>query len=223
MTAQGFKVTALLSVLSFVAVAASAAAETPHIEGEPWCDTLAPGAAAAVDCALTVGDVLLGFDYEGDALSAELTLTQTTLDGDLLHTSEPIRVDGLLIPPALRDINSDGAPELFIPTMSGNVNSEFLVWQSDPGGVYHPSGTISGFGVDAFDVEGDLVRTLTRENAATFTEASYILEADGFVEVYTLSIDYADQTCSFIDQGGVADAGLDPAAILQTCQDREWD
>jgi hypothetical protein len=191
-----------------------------HDEADmPWCDTLEIGSAGAVDCALMSGDVLLNFAYESSEWGAVLSFTQhNPMTGELLDASDPLTIESVVSAPSLRDINEDGTPELFIPYITGNVNTYYYVWQADEDGIYYPSGELGGFGVDAFEIRDGMVITTTRDNAATYHETAQRLDVDGFVHIYELRIDAAAGQCTLTDGSGIVARGLDADAILAACQ-----
>lgn len=49
------------------------------------------------------------------------------------------------IPPRLGDADGDGAADLWVPTMTGNANTEYAIWTMRPGeGRFRRAGTVSG-------------------------------------------------------------------------------
>ncbi|WP_323761379.1 hypothetical protein [Maricaulis sp.] len=209
------------ATLTAIALSASVSAQdfTHAEDGMPWCDTLEIGYAGTVDCALMPGEVLLNFVYETGDWESVLTFTQhDPLSGEILDASDPMTIESVVSAPALRDINADGTPELFIPYITGNVNTYYYVWQADEDGVYYPSGELGGFGVDAFELRNGLVITLTRENAATYHETAQLLDADGFVHIYEMRIDAAAGRCTITDGSGIVARGLDASAIIAVCE-----
>lgn len=209
------------ATLTAMALSASVSAQdiTHAEDGMPWCDTLEIGDAGTVDCALMPGEVLLNFVYETGDWESVLTFTQhDPMSGEVLDASDPLTIESVISAPALRDINEDGSPELFIPYITGNVNTYYYVWQADEDGIYYPSGELGGFGVDAFDLRDGLVITMTRENAATYHETAQRLDMDGFVHIYDMRIDAAEGRCTITDRSGLAARGLDAVAIITACE-----
>lgn len=209
------------AILTAIALSASVAAQdfTHAEDGLPWCDTLEFGYAGSVDCALMPGEVLLNFVYETGDWESVLTFTQhDPMSGEVLDASDPLTIERVISAPALRDINEDGTPELFIPYITGNVNTYYYVWQADEDGIYYPSGELGGFGVDAFEIRDGMVITTTRNNAATYHETAQRLDVDGFVHIYELRIDAAAGQCTLTDGSGIVARGLDADAILAACQ-----
>ena len=199
--------------------------ETAHAEGDPWCDMLELGEAGAVDCALEGGPGVLFFDYETDEYGAgTMTLIQTTYEGGERITSDPVVIEGVSAQaPGFRDINLDGVEDLFIPVSEGMVNTTFAVWQQDADAVYQPSGYISGFGIDGFENKGELIISAERINAAQYAETAQLLDQDGFVQVYEMLVDYAEQSCTIADTDGIDAQGLNEDALIADCEDREWE
>ncbi|RKR03042.1 hypothetical protein [Maricaulis maris] len=210
---------AAVLVAGLVATAAHGQDFTHADDGMPWCDTLEIGSAGAVDCALMPADVLLNFAYETGEWESILSFTQhDPMTGELLDASDPLTIESVVSAPALRDINEDGAPELFIPYITGNVNTYYYVWQADEAGIYYPSGELGGFGVDAFELRDGLVITTTRDSAATYYETAQLLDVDGFVPIYEMLINAADGSCTITDGSGVMARGLDAATITADCE-----
>ncbi|WP_291842634.1 hypothetical protein [Maricaulis sp.] len=209
------------AILAALALSASASAQdfTHAEDGMPWCDTLEIGYAGTVDCALMPGEILLNFTYETGDWESVLTFAQhDPMTGELLDASDPLTIESVISAPALRDINADGSPELFIPYITGNVNTYYYVWQADEDGLYYPSGELGGFGVDAIELRDGLVVTMTRENAATYHETAQLLDADGFVHIYEMRIDAAAGRCTLTDASGIVARGLDASAIITACE-----
>lgn len=198
--------------------------EEAHAEGDPWCDLIEQGEAGGVDCGLEAQAINLFFDYDLSEGIGQIVVTQSTPEGGERRVSDPIEIDGVwAIAPGLRDINLDGADDLFIPISESMVNNTFMVWQLDPDGFYEPSGFISGFGIDAFENRGELIITTERMNAATYVESARLLDQDGFIHLYDMIVDYAARQCTIVDPNGIMAAGLNEQALIAECMAREWE
>lgn len=163
----------------------------------------------------------LFMDYSDDL--STLTITQFDVDGNVLDVSDPIEIEGTPHVPSFRDINSDGREELFIPLLTGNVNTSYFVWQRDDEGVFYPSDWVSAGSVDGIEVRDNMSIATTRGNAATYYERAQLLDADGFVLAYEMEVNFADRTCVFTDESGIVAVGLDRDAVLAECMEREWE
>ncbi|WP_339747201.1 hypothetical protein [uncultured Maricaulis sp.] len=193
-----------------------------HDEGQPWCDELAAG-NGATDCALLFDeDHLLFFDYASTSRGTRLTVNLNTLEGQEVQSFGPITIEDAMASPALRDINGDDREELFIPLLTGNVNTLWSVWQQDDEGLFQRVGELSGFGVDAFDVRDGLVITRSRGDAATSYETASRLTVDGLGTVYELLIDHAAHDCRLLDQSGMAAMRLSATAVVAACKAQDW-
>lgn len=194
-----------------------------HDEGQPWCDELAAG-TGATDCALLLGeDHLLFFDYAAATHGMRLSVNLNTLEGQEVQSFGPIEIEGPMASPALLDINADGRDELFIPLLTGNVNTLWSVWQQDDEGLFHRAGELSGFGVDAFQLRGGLVITRSRGDAATSYETASRLTADGLGTVYEMLVDHEAHDCRLLDQSGLSAMRLTAAAVIAACENRNWE
>ncbi|MEM7438307.1 MAG: hypothetical protein AAF393_01820 [Pseudomonadota bacterium] len=216
----------ILANLTAIAFCAAAVAETAHEEGDPWCDDLEFGEAGAVSCALPYGeDQVIFFAYEGDKFEATLIVTQHNVSGGLLDTSDPIYVSGVQGPPETRDINEDGVAELFIPLTTGNVNTEFAIWEIDSDGIYAPRGTFSdgAYAAEALTIEDGLLVTSARENAAVYSETAHLLTSHGLTVIYSMTVDYSTKSCAFSSTDGIVARGLDENALMAKCLNRQWE
>jgi|GEM_PF-6710748 len=199
-------------------------AQEPEASAAPQCDQLEEGDAGGVDCGLDAGPNSLFFDYDLTDGAGSLVLTQFTPEGGERRVSDPIGIDGVwALAPGLRDINLDGADDLFIPVSESMVNNTFMVWQLDADGFYQPSGFIDGYGIDAFENRGELIIATERLNAATYVESARLLDRDGFIHLYDMRIDYAARECTLVDPNGVMAAGLNDEALIAECMQRDWE
>ncbi|WP_417492402.1 hypothetical protein [Maricaulis sp.] len=193
-----------------------------HDEGQPWCDELEAG-RGSTDCALVLGeDHLIFFQYAPSSQGSRLMVNLNTLEGQEVQSVGPITIEGTMASPALRDINDDEREELFIPLLTGNVNTLYSVWQQDDEGLFHRAGELSGFDIDGFELRNGLVITHSRGDAATSYETGSRLTPDGLGTVYEMLIDYAARDCRLLDQGGLAAMGLSAQAVIAACESREW-
>lgn len=191
----------------------------------PPCDSLDAVAAGRVDCELQPNENVLLFDFgapDADG-TARLTVIQTAPEGGTRRISDPVAVGDVRLAPGLRDINSNGVPELLIPIVAGMVTTTFAVWVQDADGFYTPVGAIAGPGIDAFDVDGPVVTAALRDNAATWIETAQMVRHDRIVPVYRMAVDYAERTCALIDDSGMVAAALDPDDVLTRCAARDWE
>lgn len=215
----------LFTTLALCLLTAPALAETAHAEGDPWCDDLEPGLAGGVTCALPSGDdKLLHFDYAPGDWGYQLTVRQTSHEGDLLaETATPLEIEEVPLAPELRDITEDGIAELFIPMSAGMANVVHAVWMADGSGIYRPIGEIFSFGVQSLEVKDGLLMTATRTNAAQYEEIAQSVTTGGMSTAYSLTVDYMDRTCTLMEGEAFAVAGRSAEEIVAACEAREWE
>lgn len=212
------------AIAAGLSAAAPAGAQATNVDGAPWCDNLEPGTAGGMDCVLDSPGNMLVFEFDLVEGVGRLILTQATPEGGERVVSDPIEIDGVAAnAPGLRDINLDGVDDLFIPVSESMVNNAWFVWQMNGEGVYEPSGFIDGGTIGGFENRGELIIAVERLNAATYIESARLLDADGFIHVYDMRVDYAAQDCSIVDPNGVMAAGLNADALVAECLARGWE
>ena len=200
-------------------------AEVSERGGDAWCDEFEAGTGASSDCALRIDDqrfVYLDYLTDEDGYASQMVLTQHSFAGVLLATSEPVEVEPVPAVAALRDLDGNGATELLIPLFAGNVNTVFAVWRQDGAGLFAPAGDVSSYGIDSLETRDGLVIAPSRGSATTYYETASRFGPAGLETVYELEMDYEHRTCQLTDASGLAAAGLDGAALIATCEAREW-
>jgi hypothetical protein len=204
-------------------VAAVGATDHHEVEergGDVWCDEFEAGEGGATDCVLRVDDErFLSFVYSAADYGHTLEFTLFSFAGDTLQVSETLEIGNVYSAPELRDINADGRDELFVPLMTGNVNTLSAVWQQDDDGWFQPAGELSGYD----EIRGSLIVVTSRSNAATYVERAVTLGPEGFAEVYEMEINYADQACTMLVAPGLEALGLSAEALVTDCEARDWD
>lgn len=193
-----------------------AAAPAPEVAALPDCN--GPGAEAFgptgdADCRLMApGETGLGADvhYEG-AKDGPLELTLTlSANGTIIQTIRETTEFTFNLP-LFEDLDSDGRAELLVPLMTGNVNTTFAVWRGKDGEPqFERAGEVAGIDVVAFS-DGMFV-TPARSSAASWGTTYYIFEDNKVAPVVTaetsLGEDGETETCTVVDEGGLAEIGL---------------
>ncbi|MBA3069581.1 MAG: hypothetical protein FP825_14000 [Hyphomonas sp.] len=193
------------------------AAPAPQIAALPDCN--GPGAeafgpAGEADCRLTApGETGWGADlhYEGGRDEPRvLTLKITAGDGTEIQTlTEPVEFTYTL--PIFDDLDGDGRAELLVPLMTGNVNTTFAVWRGKDGEPqFERAGEVSGIDVAAY--EDGIFMTPARGSAASWYATYYVFADNKVAPVVTaettLAEDGETETCTAVDEGGLAAIGL---------------
>ena len=164
-------------------------------------------------CFLEISDGSgLGFDvtYEEADYGLEWTLALTDSDGNAFQTINETAeyVYGM---PSMQDIDEDGADEVLVPLIAGNVNTNYAIWTRAPGEQnFVRAGEASGIG---FEPAGDgLFSTPARSSASEWENSYYRLVDQTLTPVatmlLTLAEDGSNESCTVRDDGGLADAGL---------------
>lgn len=198
-------------------------AQTEERGGDVYCNEFETGEGGAEDCVLMLGEQgFLTFSYAHNADGHPVTIGQHSFDGETQIYSEPVIVENTYLAPALRDINGDDRPELFIPLLTGNVNTLFAVWQQDENGIYQPAGQISGFAVEFYDIRDGFIIASSRGNAYTHFESALHLGPDGFTTIYELEINYQTEICSVNASADLGDYDLTEDEITGKCAARSF-
>ena len=198
------------------AAKAPAAEPVPEVAALPDCN--GPGAEAFgptgdADCRLMApGDTGLGADihYEGAKDGPrELTLTLSA-NGTIIQTIRETTEFTYNLP-LFEDLDSDGRAEILVPLMTGTVNTTFAVWRGRDGEPqFERAGEVAGIDVVAY-ADGMFV-TPARSSAAAWGTTYYIFEDNKVAPVVTaentLGEDGETETCSVVDEGGLAEIGL---------------
>lgn len=210
-----------VSRLTLTAAAVLALSGAAQGQGSlPRCGDRA-GAALPADCVLEAPPLTLGFDFtpmQTDVQRGFLTLTQSTPEGGTRDVSGPFEIAGGLQPPALRDIDGDGAPELLVQTRP----AAFDLWVLNADGFYRPAGRIRAQSLDMIEDRGALVVGAVTDSAGQITETAYLLDGARVVTVFRLRIDPATQTCRLIDGDAAAVDWLNTDVLIADCAARDW-
>jgi hypothetical protein len=201
-------------------------APDPHVQAEPeerggdvWCDEFEAGEGGVTDCVLRVNDErFLNFAYSPAEYGHTLVFSLFSFAGETLQVSETVEIGNVYSTPELRDINGDGRDELFVPLMTGNVNTLSAVWQQDDDGWFRPAGELSGYD----EIRGSLIVVTSRSNAATYVERAVTLGPDGFAEIYEMEINYAARRCTILHATGLDDLKLSAEQLVADCEVRDW-
>ena len=209
------------------AAKAPAAPPVPEVAALPDCN--GPGAeafgpAGDADCRLTApGETSWGMDvhYEGARDGPRvLTLTLTADDGTPIQTIRET-IEFTYVLPLFEDLDGDGRAELLVPLMTGNVNTAFAVWRGKDGEpLFERAGEVAG--IDVTSYEDGMFVTPARSNAASWGTTYYIFEDNKVAPVVTaettLAEDGETESCTVIDEGGLAAIGLSlDAAQMKFC------
>jgi hypothetical protein len=187
--------------------------------GDVWCNEFEAGEGGVTDCVLRVdNERFLSFDYTPADYGHTLVFTLFSFGGDALQVSEAVEVEHVYSAPELRDINGDGRAELFVPLLTGNVNTLSAVWQQNDDHLFQPAGELSGYD----EIRGALIVVTARSNAATYVERGVTLGPDGFAEVYEMEINYADRSCTMLVETGLDALKLSAEQLVADCEARDW-
>jgi len=213
----------LIAIAAFGGLQAAAVEPSEERGGDVYCNELEAGEGGATDCVLMLGEHgFLTFAYTPGEYGHELVVGQHSFDGATELYSEPLSIENTYSAPGLRDINGNGNDELFIPLMTGNVNTQFSVWQQNPDGIYQPAGQISGFAVEFYDIRDGFIITSSRGNAYTHYESALHLGPDGFSTIYELEVNYQTEVCSINASADLADYDLTEDEITGKCAARSF-
>jgi hypothetical protein len=138
--------------------------------------------------------------------------------GDRTSQTLSEKVEGTIEVMQLKDLDADSFPEVLVPLMTGNVNTEYAVWNRPAGAAqFIRVGTISGFGVGRV---GDFV-VVNARSAANIQDVMYYTLKNGELKLigaaeFTAEGDPDKPTikCAVLDgkpddpKGGLAVAGL---------------
>ena len=213
----------LAAIIAVGGLQAVALAQSEERGGDVYCNEFESGEGGAIDCVLMLGEQgFLTFSYMQTDDGHDLTVGQHSFDGQLQVYADPLSVDGVYSAPALRDINGDDREELFIPVLTGNVNTRFSVWQQDENGIYRAVAELSGYGVEFYDVRDGFIITSSRGNAYTHFETALHLGPDGFATIYELEINYSTEVCSLNTSSDLEQYDLSEDVIVGKCAARSF-
>jgi hypothetical protein len=213
----------LTAVLIFGGLQLATDAPSEERGGDVYCNEFEAGEGGVTDCVLMLGERgFLTFSYTPSQSDHTLIVGQHSFDGATELYSNPLSIENPHAAPALRDINGNGNEELFIPLMTGNVNTVFSVWQQDADGVYQPAGEISGFAVEFYEIRDGFIITYSRGNAYTHYESAMNLGPDGFTTIYELEINYHTEVCTVNANADLTDYGLTEDEITGKCAARSF-
>jgi hypothetical protein len=197
------------------------------LSGAAWGQSSLPrcggsaGPALPSDCVLEAPPLMLGFDFTpmaDDPQRGVLTLTQSTPEGGTRDVSGPFEIAGGLSPPALRDIDGDAVPELFVQSRP----TAFDIWTLDAEGFYRSAGRISAQSPEMIEERGALIVGAVREADGLITETAYLLDGAEVVTVFRLRLDPATRTCSLIAGDAEALDWLNTDVLIAECAERDW-
>jgi hypothetical protein len=103
-----------------------------------------------------------------------------------------VESDALDSRPGLRDADGDGAQDLWLPTMSGNANTEYEIWRMIAAqGRFVRSGTVSGI---EFRRDGVYVVAVGRNGCCAVGHDFYRFAPDGrMAHAFTIDLRYAEE------------------------------
>lgn len=222
------------------AIASSSAAPAPAAKrvALPDCASVgggAPDGGAIKDCRLYDEKSSLGFEARFSKNptpgEAETILSiQVVETGDAVLQTISEKVESTNSAMELQDLDGDGFPDLLVPLMTGNVNTEYAIWHMPAGArQFLRVGMVSGFGVGR---TGDYV-TVKSRGAANIQHLIYYTLKNGELKLvgaaeFTASGGPRKPTvkCAVLDgkaddpKGGLAVAGLTMAlAKAQWCSE----
>jgi hypothetical protein len=237
----------LLASLAIAALAACSKTEAP-------ADTAAPPAEVAqkrmampdcatvqaedtpdgwknVDCRLQMTGHEFAFEVRYTPSGVEgAAPKQATIEvvqpGDATVQTITEAVENTFNAPSLQDLDGDGFEELLVPLSTGNVNTNYAIWHSPPGGnQFIRLGEVSAYGFEP--ASGGYLGALSR-SAANIQNVAFLKIANGELSrVATVEITAQGEpdkvtgvTCVVTDDGGLAAAGLTLETATATfCED----
>lgn len=211
--------TALIG-LTLSALAAQGQTQAPAQAGLGRCAGPA-GDGLPEDCTLDAPPLTLGFDYTPateDGRRGRMTLTQSTPEGGTRDVTGPFDMAGALQPPALRDIDSDGIPDLLVQSRP----AAFDVWLLNAEGFYRPAGRIRAQSLDQIEDRGALIVGEVRDGRGVITETAYLVDDSEVVTVFRLRIDPETRTCTLLDDPAAGEEWLNTDVLLAECDARDW-
>lgn len=250
MNRLSFLLTASLAVLA--AGCSPKAAETPMASAAQ--ESAAPPPAAAAkrlplpDCgSVQAADTGNGWDHpdcrlhstDKVGLSFEARYTKpadgqvqkvsitVVAPGDATLQTFDVEMDGTFNAPSLQDIDGDGRDEVLVPTMTGNVNTNWSIWRA--------KGEETQFkkleelsGVDIVKTPSGFIATSARSSAASWVVDFYQMDGDDLEPVVSAEVTAAGEDgkvlsvdCKIEDKGSLKDLGLDEdAARKKFCAEK---
>jgi hypothetical protein len=121
--------------------------------------------------------------------------------------------------PRWQDLDADGSPELLVPLITGNVNTDYAVWASpEPGVDLQRAGEVGA--VDFAISQDGYIVARGRSGATTVFAAFLRLFGADLLRIATVESALDSGTCSLVDDGGLAAIGLDAATARERfCDD----
>ena len=216
-----------------------AAACTPAAELAPAADTVVETAEAQTPsckdaeaatgtmieqialCSISLGDgkptVFVSSDPMTDG-EGKLRVEVAEADGTSLQLIDETAT-GAYSYPYVEDIDGDGALDIMVPLLTGNVNTSYAVWLKGADGMFYRAGELGGVSI-GHTPEG-LIAASGRSNAAEW-ETGYFRVTNGALEEIAAVVNRADPepgeppltepACEVIR---ILD-GVDPAPFCQT-------
>ncbi len=126
-----------------------------------------------------------------------------------------VESDATQVPPRIVDADGDHAGDLWVPTMSGNANTEFEIWRNRPAeGRFVNAGTVAGIG---FRRDGGYLVAIGRNGCCAADHAFYRFRRDGQLYLaFTISARFRED--GSVEQCGVTAATDRPPEQLT----RRW-
>jgi hypothetical protein len=113
-----------------------------------------------------------------------------------------VQSDATQVPPRIIDADGDNAGDLWVPTATGNANTEFEIWRNVPAeGRFVRAGTVSGVG---FRRDGGYLVAMGRNGCCGFEYEFFRFARDSrLYRAFTIAV-------RFREDGSVEDCGVVP-------------
>lgn len=174
-------------------------------------------------CTIALGDGQPTLSVSSDPMTdGEGTLRVDVLDvsGASLQLIEETAT-GSYSYPYIEDIDGDGAADIMVPLLTGNVNTNYAVWLKTADGTFKRAGELSGVSIGQTP-EG-MIAASGRSNAAEW-ETGYYRVTDGALEEIAAVVNRADPepgepalTAPACEVIRILD-GIDPAPFCQPAE-----
>jgi hypothetical protein len=164
------------------------------------------------------------YSPSGDGLTR--IAVQIVGPGDATLQTIDEQMEGTAAVPKVQDVDADGRPDLLLPLLSGNVNTNWAVWRGMPEGGFSRAGELSGVKI-ARSKDGQIA-TVARSGANVWNVGFYTVENDKLVSIAVAeaSIELIDggarqkKRCAIVETSGLSKAGMSPVQAEKTfCMD----
>lgn len=165
--------------------AAEESAAAPAAAALQTCEVTEAATGAMIDqlssCTIALGDGQPTLQVSSDAMAegeGKLRIDVTDASGASLQQIEETAT-GTFSYPYIEDIDGDGAADIMVPLLTGNVNTSYALWLKTADGTFKRAGELSGVSI-GHTPEG-LIAASGRSSAAEW-ETQYFRVTNGELE-----------------------------------------